>query len=78
MLSIWTSSKFWLLAKSYFCNQQSRLLTTLRNKPLENIVGKGENAGHRHFLLFPNVFNPFPKQISIFQSNLFCFKSGPV
>ena len=23
---------------------------------VENIVGKGENAGHRHFLLFPQCF----------------------
>ena len=23
---------------------------------LENIVGKGENAGHQHFLLFPQCF----------------------
>ena len=36
-------------------------------KPFENIVGKGENAGNHHFLLFP-CFLHFPKQISIFQS----------
>ena len=23
--------------------------------PQENILGKGENAGNQHFLLFPNV-----------------------
>ena len=23
---------------------------------VENIVGKGENAGHQHFLLFPQCF----------------------
>ena len=23
---------------------------------VENIVGKGENAGHKHFLLFPQCF----------------------
>ena len=37
----------------------------------ENIVGKGENAGYQHFLLFPKcyqkvsfteVFNPFPNK----------------
>ena len=42
------------------------LLTTLRKTHLENIVGKGENAGNQHFLLFPQCFLPFPKQISIF------------
>ena len=31
---------------------------------------KGENAGKQHFLLFPQCFLPFPKQISIFQSHL--------
>ena len=25
----------------------------------ENIVGKGENAGNQHFLLFPQCFLPF-------------------
>ena len=41
-------------------------------KPFENIVGKGENAGNHHFLLFPQCFLPFSKQISIFWSHLFC------
>ena len=26
----------------------------------KNIVGKGENAGNQHFLLFPQCFLPFP------------------
>ena len=38
----------------------------------ENIVGKGENAYNQNFLLFPQCFLPFPKQISIFYSQLFC------
>ena len=25
-------------------------------KPFENMVGKGENAGNQHFLLFPQCF----------------------
>ena len=37
----------------------------LKKKPFENIVGKGENAGNQHFLLFPHYFPPFPKRISI-------------
>ena len=41
-------------------------------KAFENIVGKRENAGNQHFLLFPQCFLPFPKQISIFQSHLLC------
>ena len=39
---------------------------------LENIVGKRENAGHQHFLLFPQCFLPLQRQISIFRSHLFC------
>ena len=30
-------------------------------KPFENIVGKGENAGNQHFLLFPQCFLSIPK-----------------
>ena len=30
---------------------QSRLSTTLKMKPFENIVGKGKNAGNQHFLV---------------------------
>ena len=33
-----------------------------QKKPVENIVGKRENAGHnQHFLLFPTMFSTFPK-----------------
>ena len=36
--------------------KQSLLLTTLKKRAFENIVGKGENAGYQHFLLFPQFF----------------------
>ena len=39
-------------------------------EPLENIVGKGENAGHQHFLLSPRCFLPFPEQVSTLQSSI--------
>ena len=32
-----------------------RLISVLER--VENIVGNGENAGYRHFLLFPQCFN---------------------
>ena len=48
------------------------LLATLTKKPFENLVGKGENAGNQHFLLFLQCFLPFPKQFSIYQSLIFC------
>ena len=51
-------------------------------KPSENIVGKGENAGNQHFLLFPQCFLPFLNQISIFSPVYFvickCFQFGLV
>ena len=43
-----------------------------RDRAFENIVGKGENAGYQHFLLFQQCFLPFPNQIFIFHSNIFC------
>ena len=38
----------------------------LQKKALENIVGKGENAGNQHFLLFPRCFFPYHTQKSSF------------
>ena len=35
-------------------------------------MGKEENAGNQHFLIFLRCFQPFSKQISILQSHLFC------
>ena len=34
---------------------------TLKKKHFKNTVGKGENAGNQHFLLFLQCFLPFPK-----------------
>ena len=41
------------------------ILSTLCKKPFEHIVGKGENAGHQHFLLFLQCFLPCQEQILI-------------
>ena len=57
---------------NYNCTAQSRLLTSLGKKALENIVGKGENASNQHFLLFPQCFLPFPEQILIFKLHFSC------
>ena len=46
---------------------QSQLLMTLKKTAFEKILGKGENAGNQHFLLFPQCFLPFPRQISDFE-----------
>ena len=61
-----------LFGKGLTLYQTITTLTTLYEKPFENIVGKGENAGKQHFLLFPQCFLPFTKRISISQSLLFC------
>ena len=44
------------------------------NKTSENFVGKGENAGNQHFLLFTQcfLFVSIPNEIPLFQSHLFC------
>ena len=48
-------------------------LTTPNKKPFENIVGKGENAGNQHILLFPhNVFYPSQKNFQ-FLSHIYCY-----
>ena len=51
---------------------QSRLSTTLRKKPFENIVGKVENAGYQHFL-FPIMFSNYAKtNFEFFNCIYFC------
>ena len=37
---------------------------------MENIVGKGENAGYQHFLLFPKCF--LPHQLFFYTENAIC------
>ena len=49
-------TKFKRLFQIYSIPTQRHLLTPLGYKPFENIVGKEENAGNQHFLLFPQCF----------------------
>ena len=56
--------------KKFSIFTQSQFLMTPTYKPFGNIVQKGENAGNQHFLLFPQCFLPFLKQISIFLSQI--------
>ena len=37
----------------------------LKEKPFENIVGKEENAGNQHFLLFPQCFYPMKYNLNV-------------
>ena len=50
------------LEKGLLFTTESRLLTTLKKKALENTVGIEENAGNQHFLLFPTVFSSLPQR----------------
>ena len=62
MLSIWPRLELYHLVKhSLFTTYKSRLLTTLKNKAYENIVGKGEIANNQDFLLFSQCFPLIPK-----------------
>ena len=52
-------------------------------KPFENFVGKSENAGNQHFLLFPQCFLPFFidnfHTLSRISSAICkCFEFGPI
>ena len=55
-------STFYMFSALYLFLTHFRLLTTLGEKPLENIVGKEENVGNQHFLLFPQCFQPYQRQ----------------
>ena len=61
---------------------QSRLFTTLKKKPFENIVGKGENSSNQHFLNFPQCFLPIQNEylllIYIYFVLCKCFEFGTV
>ena len=46
--------------------QHMLTFTTLKKRPSENIIGKGENAGKHHFLLLPQSFQPNQQQKSPF------------
>ena len=48
------------------------LKTNLKKKAFENIVGRGENAGNQHFLIFTHCFLLIPPRSSILESHLFC------
>ena len=39
------------------------VVTTLKQRAFENIVGTVENAGNKHYLLFPQCFLPYQAQI---------------
>ena len=49
----------WMIVEFFASNpfpKQTRFFMILKKKPFENIVGKGENAGNHHSLLFQQCF----------------------
>ena len=51
--------------------QDFPVFTSLKSTAFENIVGKGENAGYQHFLLFPQYFQRVFPLLSV-HSGLYC------
>ena len=45
-------------------------MTLRKTLPFENIVGKGEDTGNLHFLLFPDCFQLYQRQKSSFELHL--------
>ena len=52
------SNKFMVFADKELNVAEMRIFVSDR---IENIVGKGENAGYHHFLLFPQCFLTFQR-----------------
>ena len=55
MVAVWTSFQSCRLLQPQF-------LITLIYQTFGNIVGKGENAGYQHFLIFPTMFSTLLKR----------------
>ena len=60
------SSKFWIKCFT----KQFGTLMTLRNKPFENIEGKGEIADNQQIVYFQQYFLLY--QILVIEPHLFC------
>ena len=50
--------------------QHDLVFTNFRKKPFENIVGKRENAGYQHFLLYSLCFLSYERKNSPFEREL--------
>ena len=75
-------SKILLFGKELNVSRRLNFEIVLKKKLLENIVGKGENAGDQHFRLFLQCFYPF-QQECLFLSYIYfvvgkCFQFGLV
>ena len=64
------------MVKSQPFTTQAQVFMTQKKKYLENIVGKGDNAGKQHFLLFQQCSLPYQRQIKTFEKHLICGLQG--
>ena len=58
-------SELWVTFSLQTCTAYCQLLTTFEKMHFENIVAKGENADNQHFLLFPQCFLPYQREIVV-------------
>ena len=76
-ISLWSASAFYL-SKDEILSPISSLphcpdfKWPCKRIPFENVVGKEENAGYQHFLLFMQCFLPISQRVSVFELHLFC------
>ena len=48
------------------------IFDALGGQPFENFVGKEENDGNKHCLLFPQCFLSYERQLKHFELHLIC------
>ena len=65
MSNLWNIESL-LKKERHSLTTQCGVLMTLRKRPVENIVGKGENGGNQHFHLFTQWFLNFKRQTQLF------------
>ena len=73
-LLVWKSLNFVVLEKRLTLYQTILTFndTEKKKKSSEHIVGKGENIGKQHFLLFPTLFSTHSKRNFCFYITLLC------
>ena len=70
LLTLYQTTKFWI-SPNFTAFADDKIIVTHELKfmlgRVENIVGKGENAGYQHFLLFPQCFQKlsFPEVLKV-------------
>ena len=71
-LTLQTPKNQGLFGKGLTLYHKITTLTTPRKRAFENIVGKEENAGNKHFLPFSQCFLPYQRHKSSFEQHINC------